>query len=118
MVIHHGCPPYHITRLSQTYYPPREENGKQVYDLNFEDGFYPIFEEVDEVTMEVKNFTGAYRLMLIGGGPSLDSVQRYSQEELRQYNPTVGVISRDIVWTPYDEDVRDNIMDINKNSVG
>ncbi|XP_006899799.1 PREDICTED: cation channel sperm-associated protein subunit gamma [Elephantulus edwardii] len=54
--------------------------------FHFRDIFYPFFLIQDVVTGNAGRFMGKYMLKVVGGGPTLDSIQDYSKEEIFHYN--------------------------------
>uniref|UniRef100_A0A8C9P4W3 Cation channel sperm associated auxiliary subunit gamma n=1 Tax=Spermophilus dauricus TaxID=99837 RepID=A0A8C9P4W3_SPEDA len=64
----------------------------------YRDMFYPFFLIQDLVTGDSGSFKGSYVLKVVGGGPSLDSVVDYNEEEVYRYNsPLDKTGSR--IWT-------------------
>lgn len=54
--------------------------------VNFDNIFQPVFRLRDIVSDETVAYTGKFRLSIIGGGPTFESVRLYTEEERKQYN--------------------------------
>ncbi|XP_015425554.1 PREDICTED: cation channel sperm-associated protein subunit gamma [Myotis davidii] len=64
----------------------------------FRDIFHPFFLIQDLVTGESGSFEGSYVLKVVGGGPTLDTIKEYSEEEIYRYNsPLDNTYS--LIWT-------------------
>ena len=48
--------------------------------------FYPYFDILDRSNNDVIPYTGRYLLKAVGAGPSLDTVQTFTDEEIDMYN--------------------------------
>ncbi|ELK23163.1 Cation channel sperm-associated protein subunit gamma, partial [Myotis davidii] len=60
--------------------------------------FHPFFLIQDLVTGESGSFEGSYVLKVVGGGPTLDTIKEYSEEEIYRYNsPLDNTYS--LIWT-------------------
>ncbi|XP_014400181.1 PREDICTED: cation channel sperm-associated protein subunit gamma [Myotis brandtii] len=64
----------------------------------FRDIFHPFFLIQDLVTGESGSFEGSYVLKVVGGGPTLDTIKEYSEEEIYRFNsPLDNTYS--LIWT-------------------
>nr|XP_013005340.1 cation channel sperm-associated protein subunit gamma isoform X7 [Cavia porcellus] len=104
-----GCPPGKRLAFDITY--TLEYNrllNKQYFDcvhpdpempcFLFRDQFHPFFLIQDLVTGDSGSFKGRYVLKVVGGGPTLDSLRDYSEEEIYRFNsPLDRTNSR--IWT-------------------
>ncbi|XP_059522649.1 cation channel sperm-associated auxiliary subunit gamma [Myotis daubentonii] len=82
----------------------------------FRDIFHPFFLIQDLVTGESGSFEGSYVLKVVGGGPTLDTIKEYSEEEIYRFNsPLDNTYS--LIWTTKNstatEDLAFNIMSHN-----
>ncbi|EPQ11544.1 Cation channel sperm-associated protein subunit gamma [Myotis brandtii] len=60
--------------------------------------FHPFFLIQDLVTGESGSFEGSYVLKVVGGGPTLDTIKEYSEEEIYRFNsPLDNTYS--LIWT-------------------
>ena len=48
--------------------------------------FLPVFKLIDLATGQIRQFHGNYRLTIVGGGPTYQSVTDYTEEEQIKYN--------------------------------
>lgn len=48
--------------------------------------FYPFFLIQDLVTGDSGSFQGSYVLKVVGGGPTLDTIKDYSEEDIYRFN--------------------------------
>ncbi|XP_038623312.1 cation channel sperm-associated protein subunit gamma [Tachyglossus aculeatus] len=92
-----GCPPGKRLAFDITYTMEyTRTKNKHFFDcfyhapempcFLFKDVFYPFFLIQDMVTGESGRFTGSYILKVIGGGPSIEEIRDYTEEEILQYN--------------------------------
>uniref|UniRef100_A0A2K6S779 Cation channel sperm associated auxiliary subunit gamma n=1 Tax=Saimiri boliviensis boliviensis TaxID=39432 RepID=A0A2K6S779_SAIBB len=92
-----GCPPGKRLAFDITYtleYSRRQ--NKHYFDcvqvdpempcFLFRDIFYPFFLIQDLVTGDSGSFQGSYVLLVVGGGPTLESIRDYSKEEIYHFN--------------------------------
>ncbi|KAM7339974.1 hypothetical protein ACRRTK_000589 [Alexandromys fortis] len=64
----------------------------------YRDLFQPFFLVQDMVTGASGSFLGSYLLLVVGGGPTLDTIRDYTEEEIYHYNsPLDKTNSR--IWT-------------------
>ncbi|KAG3255972.1 cation channel sperm associated auxiliary subunit gamma, transcript variant X1 [Ictidomys tridecemlineatus] len=104
-----GCPPGKRLAFDITYtLKYMRQQNKHYFDCMQEDPempcflyrdmFYPFFLIQDLVTGDSGSFKGSYVLKVVGGGPSLDSMVDYNEEEIYRYNsPLDKTGSR--IWT-------------------
>ncbi|XP_019064300.1 cation channel sperm-associated protein subunit gamma isoform X2 [Fukomys damarensis] len=104
-----GCPPGKRLAFDITY--TLEYNrllNKQYFDCAhpdpempcflFRDVFYPFFLIQDLVTGDSGSFKGRYVLKVVGGGPTLDSLRDYSEEEIYRFNSPLET-TKSRIWT-------------------
>ena len=48
--------------------------------------FLPVFKLIDLATGQISQFYGNYRLTIVGGGPTYQSITDYTEEEQIKYN--------------------------------
>ena len=48
--------------------------------------FLPVFKLIDLATGQISQFHGNYRLTIVGGGPTYQSITDYTEEEQIKYN--------------------------------
>ncbi|XP_061244091.1 cation channel sperm-associated auxiliary subunit gamma isoform X6 [Bos javanicus] len=81
--------------------------------------FYPFFLIQDLVTGDSGSFQGSYVLKVVGGGPTLDTIKEYSEEEIYRFNSPLDKTGS-LIWTTENttttEDLAFNIM--SHNSLG
>ncbi|XP_017917822.1 PREDICTED: cation channel sperm-associated protein subunit gamma isoform X4 [Capra hircus] len=81
--------------------------------------FYPFFLIQDLVTGDSGSFQGSYVLKVVGGGPTLDTIKEYSEEEIYRFNSPLDKTGS-LIWTTENtmttEDLSFNIM--SHNSLG
>ncbi|XP_008591994.1 PREDICTED: LOW QUALITY PROTEIN: cation channel sperm-associated protein subunit gamma [Galeopterus variegatus] len=92
-----GCPPGKRLAFDITYtLQYNRQQNKHYFDcirvdpempcFLFRDLFYPFFLIQDLVTGDSGSFQGSYVLKVVGGGPTLDSIKDYSEEEIYHFN--------------------------------
>ncbi|KAM6154348.1 cation channel sperm-associated auxiliary subunit gamma [Erethizon dorsatum] len=104
-----GCPPGKRLAFDITY--TLEYNrllNKQYFDcvhpdpempcFLFRDPFHPFFLIQDLVTGDSGSFQGRYMLKVVGGGPTLDSLRDYSEEEIYRFNSPLDT-TKSRIWT-------------------
>ncbi|KAM5236339.1 cation channel sperm-associated auxiliary subunit gamma [Ctenodactylus gundi] len=104
-----GCPPskrlaFDITYTLKYNFLKNERYSDCLYkDLEmpcfyFRDMFYPFFLIQDLVTGDSRSFNGSYVLKVVGGGPSLDRLRDYSEEEIYRFNSPQDK-TRSLIWS-------------------
>ncbi|XP_037373771.1 cation channel sperm-associated auxiliary subunit gamma isoform X2 [Talpa occidentalis] len=104
-----GCPPGKRLAfdISYTLQYNRHQNKKYFDCVNpdpempcfiFRDIFYPFFLIQDLVTGESGSFQGSYVLKVVGGGPTINNITDYSEEEIYRYNSPLDK-SHSLIWT-------------------
>lgn len=104
-----GCPPgkrlaFDVTYtimysrdLNKHYFDCAVSNPEMPCFL-YRDLFQPFFLVQDMVTGASGSFLGSYLLLVVGGGPTLDTIRDYTEEEIYHYNsPLDKTNSR--IWT-------------------
>ncbi|KAM4825247.1 cation channel sperm-associated auxiliary subunit gamma isoform 2-T3 [Thomomys bottae] len=92
-----GCPPGKRLAFDITYtLEYNRQQNKHYFDcvysdpempcFLFRDMFYPFFLIQDLVTGDSGSFNGSYVMKVVGGGPTMDDVRDYSEEEIYRYN--------------------------------
>ncbi|KAI4571539.1 hypothetical protein MJG53_013645 [Ovis ammon polii x Ovis aries] len=92
-----GCPPgkrlaFDITytvqynRVQNKHYFDCVKVDPEMPCFLFRDIFYPFFLIQDLVTGDSGSFQGSYVLKVVGGGPTLDTIKEYSEEEIYRFN--------------------------------
>nr|XP_051702657.1 cation channel sperm-associated auxiliary subunit gamma isoform X2 [Oryctolagus cuniculus] len=104
-----GCPPgkrlaFDITytlkynRLQNKHYFDCINMDPEMPCFLFRDIFYPFFLIQDLVTGDSGSFQGSFVLKVVGGGPSLDSIRDYSDEEIYRFNSPLDK-TNSLIWT-------------------
>ncbi|XP_023577323.1 cation channel sperm-associated protein subunit gamma isoform X2 [Octodon degus] len=104
-----GCPPGKRLAFDITYTLEHSRLlNKQYFDcvhpdpempcFLFRDQFHPFFLVQDLVTGDSGSFMGRYMLKVVGGGPTLDSIRDYSEEEIYRFNSPLDTTNSRI-WT-------------------
>ncbi|XP_066100231.1 cation channel sperm-associated auxiliary subunit gamma, partial [Saccopteryx bilineata] len=104
-----GCPPgkrlaFDITytlqynRLQNKHYFDCIHVDPEMPCFLFRDTFYPFFLIQDMVTGESGSFQGSYVMKVVGGGPTMDTIQEYSQEEIYRFNSPLDNTDS-LIWT-------------------
>ncbi|KAM8774577.1 cation channel sperm-associated auxiliary subunit gamma [Rhynchonycteris naso] len=104
-----GCPPgkrlaFDITytlqynRLQNEHYFDCVHIDPEMPCFLFRDIFYPFFLIQDMVTGESGSFQGSYVMKVVGGGPTLDTIKEYSQEEIYRFNSPLDNTDS-LIWT-------------------
>ncbi|XP_058136160.1 cation channel sperm-associated auxiliary subunit gamma isoform X2 [Dasypus novemcinctus] len=104
-----GCPPgkrlaFDITytleynHLQNKHYFDCVEVDPEMPCFLFRDIFYPFFLIQDLVTGDSGSFQGSYVLKVVGGGPSLDAIREYSEEEIYRFNSPLDNTDS-LIWT-------------------
>ncbi|XP_064149659.1 cation channel sperm-associated auxiliary subunit gamma isoform X3 [Loxodonta africana] len=79
----------------------------------FRDILYPFFLIQDLVTGDSGSFQGRYVLKVVGGGPTLDTIRDYTEEEIYRYNNPLDK-THSLIWTAKNrttmEDLAFNLM--------
>ncbi|XP_032104796.1 cation channel sperm-associated protein subunit gamma isoform X2 [Sapajus apella] len=104
-----GCPPGKRLAFDITYtleYSLRQ--NKHYFDcvhvdpempcFLFRDIFYPFFLIQDLVTGDSGSFQGSYVLLVVGGGPTLESIRDYSKDEIYRFNSPQDK-TNSLIWT-------------------
>ncbi|EHA98178.1 Cation channel sperm-associated protein subunit gamma [Heterocephalus glaber] len=118
-----GCPPGKRLAFDVTY--TLEYNrllNKQYFDcvhpdpempcFLFRDKFYPFFLIQDLVTGDSGSFKGRYVLKVVGGGPTLESLRDYSEEEIYRFNSPLDTTNSRIWTTKTTETTEDGVFHI------
>nr|KAF6289840.1 cation channel sperm associated auxiliary subunit gamma [Pipistrellus kuhlii] len=104
-----GCPPgkrlaFDITytleysRIQNSHYFDCVHIDPEMPCFLFRDNFHPFFLIQDLVTGESGSFRGSYVLKVVGGGPTMDTIREYSEEEIYRFNsPLDNTYS--LIWT-------------------
>uniref|UniRef100_A0A8C9P984 Cation channel sperm associated auxiliary subunit gamma n=1 Tax=Spermophilus dauricus TaxID=99837 RepID=A0A8C9P984_SPEDA len=88
----------YMRQQNKHYFDCMHEDSEMPCFLYRDSLFYPFFLIQDLVTGDSGSFKGSYVLKVVGGGPSLDSVVDYNEEEVYRYNsPLDKTGSR--IWT-------------------
>ncbi|KAM5295935.1 cation channel sperm-associated auxiliary subunit gamma [Glossophaga mutica] len=104
-----GCPPgkrlaFDITytlqynRLQNKHYFNCIYLDPEMPCFLFRDIFYPFFLIQDLVTGDSGSFQGSYVLKVVGGGPTLDTIKEYSEEEIYRFNSPLDNTDS-LIWT-------------------
>eukprot|EP00070_Physeter_catodon_P027099 XP_028333993.1 cation channel sperm-associated protein subunit gamma [Physeter catodon] len=104
-----GCPPgkrlaFDITytleynRLQNKHYFDCVHVDPEMPCFLFRDVFYPFFLIQDLVTGDSGSFQGSYVLKVVGGGPTLDTVKEYSEEDIYRFNSPLDKTGS-LIWT-------------------
>ncbi|XP_077709298.1 cation channel sperm-associated auxiliary subunit gamma isoform X5 [Canis aureus] len=104
-----GCPPgkrlaFDITytleynRLQNKHYFDCVNVDPEMPCFLFRDIFYPFFLIQDLVTGDSGSFQGSYVLKVIGGGPTMDTIREYSEEEIYRFNSPLDK-TQSLIWT-------------------
>ncbi|KAM6223695.1 cation channel sperm-associated auxiliary subunit gamma [Rhynchocyon petersi] len=104
-----GCPPgkrlaFDITytlqfsRIHNKHYFDCMKPDPEMPCFHFRDTFYPFFLIQDMVTGESGSFQGRYVLKVIGGGPTLNTIKDYTEEEIYHYNSPLDN-TNSLIWT-------------------
>ncbi|XP_019521872.1 PREDICTED: cation channel sperm-associated protein subunit gamma isoform X1 [Hipposideros armiger] len=104
-----GCPPgkrlaFDITytleynRLQNKHYFDCVHLDPEMPCFLFRDIFYPFFLIQDLVTGDSGSFQGSYVLKVVGGGPTLDTIREYSEEEIYRFNSPLDNTDS-LIWT-------------------
>ncbi|XP_042774460.1 cation channel sperm-associated protein subunit gamma isoform X4 [Panthera leo] len=104
-----GCPPgkrlaFDITytlqynRLQNKHYFDCVRVDPEMPCFLFRDVFYPFFLIQDLVTGDSGSFQGSYVLKVVGGGPTLDTIREYSEEEIYRFNSPLDK-THSLIWT-------------------
>ncbi|XP_039710929.1 cation channel sperm-associated auxiliary subunit gamma isoform X2 [Pteropus medius] len=104
-----GCPPgkrlaFDITytleynRLQNKHYFDCVHVNREMPCFHFRDTFYPFFLIQDMVTGDSGSFKGSYVLKVVGGGPNLDNIREYSEEEIYRFNSPLDN-TKSLIWT-------------------
>ncbi|XP_007471171.1 PREDICTED: cation channel sperm-associated protein subunit gamma [Lipotes vexillifer] len=104
-----GCPPgkrlaFDITytleynRLQNKHYFDCVHVDPEMPCFLFRDMFYPFFLIQDLVTGDSGSFQGSYVLKVVGGGPTLDTIREYSEEDIYRFNSPLDKTGS-LIWT-------------------
>uniref|UniRef100_A0A8D1YFX0 Cation channel sperm associated auxiliary subunit gamma n=1 Tax=Sus scrofa TaxID=9823 RepID=A0A8D1YFX0_PIG len=104
-----GCPPgkrlaFDITytleynRLQNKHYFDCVHVDPEMPCFLFRDIFYPFFLIQDLVTGDSGSFQGSYVLKVVGGGPTLDTIKDYSEEDIYRFNSPLDKTGS-LIWT-------------------
>ncbi|XP_057391051.1 cation channel sperm-associated auxiliary subunit gamma isoform X2 [Balaenoptera acutorostrata] len=104
-----GCPPgkrlaFDITytleynRLQNKHYFDCVHVDPEMPCFLFRDVFYPFFLIQDLVTGDSGSFQGSYVLKVVGGGPTLDTIKEYSEEDIYRFNSPLDKTDS-LIWT-------------------
>nr|XP_031537603.1 cation channel sperm-associated protein subunit gamma isoform X4 [Vicugna pacos] len=124
-----GCPPgkrlaFDITytleysRLQNKHYFDCVQVDPEMPCFFFRDIFYPFFLIQDLVTGDSGSFQGSYVLKVVGGGPTMDTIKEYSEEEIYRFNSPLDK-TRSLIWTTKNTTTKDSAFNImSHNSLG
>ncbi|XP_032342029.1 cation channel sperm-associated protein subunit gamma isoform X14 [Camelus ferus] len=124
-----GCPPgkrlaFDITytleysRLQNKHYFDCAQVDREMPCFFFRDIFYPFFLIQDLVTGDSGSFQGSYVLKVVGGGPTMDTIKEYSEEEIYRFNSPLDK-TRSLIWTTKNTTTKDSAFHImSHNSLG
>uniref|UniRef100_A0A2K5JBZ0 Cation channel sperm associated auxiliary subunit gamma n=1 Tax=Colobus angolensis palliatus TaxID=336983 RepID=A0A2K5JBZ0_COLAP len=104
-----GCPPgkrlaFDITytreysRLKNKHYFDCVQVDPEMPCFFFRDIFYPFFLIQDLVTGDSGSFQGSYVLLVVGGGPTLDTLKDYNKDEIYRFNSPLDK-TNSLIWT-------------------
>ncbi|XP_065391531.2 cation channel sperm-associated auxiliary subunit gamma isoform X6 [Macaca fascicularis] len=104
-----GCPPgkrlaFDITytleysRLKNKHYFDCVQVDPEMPCFLFRDIFYPFFLIQDLVTGDSGSFQGSYVLLVVGGGPTLDTLKDYNKDEIYRFNSPLDK-THSLIWT-------------------
>ncbi|KAL4832268.1 hypothetical protein H8958_021830 [Nasalis larvatus] len=104
-----GCPPgkrlaFDITytleysRLKNKHYFDCVQVDPEMPCFLFRDIFYPFFLIQDLVTGDSGSFQGSYVLLVVGGGPTLDTLKDYNKDEIYRFNSPLDK-TNSLIWT-------------------
>uniref|UniRef100_A0A8C9GE75 Cation channel sperm associated auxiliary subunit gamma n=1 Tax=Piliocolobus tephrosceles TaxID=591936 RepID=A0A8C9GE75_9PRIM len=104
-----GCPPgkrlaFDITytleynRLKNKHYFDCAQVDPEMPCFLFRDIFYPFFLIQDLVTGDSGSFQGSYVLLVVGGGPTLDTLKDYNKDEIYRFNSPLDK-TNSLIWT-------------------
>nr|KAF6409224.1 cation channel sperm associated auxiliary subunit gamma [Rousettus aegyptiacus] len=104
-----GCPPgkrlaFDITytleynRLQNKHYFDCVHVDLEMPCFHFRDTFYPFFLIQDMATGDSGSFKGSYVLKVVGGGPNVDNIKEYSEEEIYRFNSPLDN-TNSLIWT-------------------
>ncbi|XP_040590399.1 cation channel sperm-associated protein subunit gamma isoform X3 [Mesocricetus auratus] len=103
-----GCPPgkrlafdvtytiLHTRELNKHYFDCARMNPEMPCFL-FRDLFQPFFLVQDMVTGDSGSFLGSYVLKVVGGGPTIDTIRDYTEEEIYRYNSPLDN-TNSLIW--------------------
>ncbi|XP_054444788.1 cation channel sperm-associated auxiliary subunit gamma [Pteronotus mesoamericanus] len=117
-----GCPPgkrlaFDITytlaynRLQNKHFFDCIQVDPEMPCFLFRDMFYPFFLIQDLVTGDSGSFQGSYVLKVVGGGPTLDTIKEYSEEEIYRFNSPLDN-SDSLIWTTKNTTTKDSAFSI------
>nr|XP_048295506.1 cation channel sperm-associated auxiliary subunit gamma isoform X2 [Myodes glareolus] len=104
-----GCPPGKRLAFDVTYTVMHSQNlNKHYFDcvvsnsempcFLYRDLFQPFFLIQDMVTGDSGSFLGSYLLLVVGGGPTMDTISDYTEEEIYRYNSPLDK-TKSLIWT-------------------
>ncbi|KAM7059963.1 cation channel sperm-associated auxiliary subunit gamma [Molossus nigricans] len=104
-----GCPPGKRLAFDITYtLEYNHMQNKHYFDcvhvdpempcFLFRNIFYPFFLIQDMVTGDSGSFQGSYVLKVVGGGPTLDTIKEYNEEEIYRFNSPLDNTDS-LIWT-------------------
>ncbi|XP_052567770.1 cation channel sperm-associated auxiliary subunit gamma isoform X7 [Peromyscus californicus insignis] len=103
-----GCPPgkrlafdvtytiLHSQQLNKHYFDCVVSNPEMPCFL-FRDLFQPFFLVQDMVTGDSGRFLGSYLLKVVGGGPTMDTIRDYTEEEIYRFNSPLDK-TNSLIW--------------------
>ncbi|XP_052055764.1 cation channel sperm-associated auxiliary subunit gamma [Apodemus sylvaticus] len=103
-----GCPPgkrlafdvsytvKHSAEINKHYFDCVNKDPEMPCFL-FRDLFQPFFLVQDLVTGDSGSFMGSYVLKVVGGGPTMDTIRDYSEEEIFRYNSPMDK-TKSLIW--------------------
>uniref|UniRef100_A0A8C5KYQ1 Cation channel sperm-associated protein subunit gamma n=1 Tax=Jaculus jaculus TaxID=51337 RepID=A0A8C5KYQ1_JACJA len=108
-----GCPPAKRLAFDITYtVANHRKQNKRYFDcvvvdpempcFLFRDMFYPFFLIQDLATGDSGSFTGSYVLKVVGGGPTVDTIRDYTEDEIYRYNSPLDN-TKSLIWKTEDK---------------
>ncbi|KXS18988.1 hypothetical protein M427DRAFT_29421 [Gonapodya prolifera JEL478] len=101
-LVYSGCKPFQEIRFVPTndlfVWCP---NTHGLPCIHYEKSFSPLFAVYDYVTGDETNFTGYYRLNVVGGGETYESIKEYTSYQVEHVNPRLSSdASTTLMWVP------------------
>ncbi|KAI9209691.1 uncharacterized protein BJ171DRAFT_5930 [Polychytrium aggregatum] len=103
MIVYTGCPPFQGLVLPSSI--GTCPGDPETPCFSFSNDFYIDFLLSDWITGNITPYNSPQMMLIVGGGPSLSSIQMYSSDQIARFNPGISGSARYLIYTLYDSTI-------------